>query len=1502
MREIFFKMRWRTMNSNKIIPILGLLILLILAIGSLSAADADIDSESIGDTISDIELADEGSSVSQIDDSCQETTQNDNSNIEDSANDEDTISDAEDIEIDDDENAIGEKNTIKSSNLGSSYTFKSSNYNTYFTSNGTIISGKLKAGDVLDCSGNFNKLTFIINIPLTFKSSDKTARFTNCNFKIVEGADGSNFTGLKLTMDKTETPVFDAYNVSDITISNCDIFANASKSHPILFNTVNNSNILNNKVQTTCYVVGWGHPSAIVLSGSHYNNLSNNDVIVNDSNGIYLTGYLGGGDMGQSDGGVNTHNYLFNNTVHSIRGIEWALDEDGKVPIPSSFCYAIQIMGASNEIINNTVYNAYRGISATQSGNKIIGNNISRIHGTWYSGDTNDKGGDYALSAGSNSIVKDNVISDCIINTTGSGYAALSAGKNSNVTNNILSNIDGTGMELSANNILVKDNEIDATNYGIHSKGNISGVVISNNVIYSGDKAAIKLEKKSRTLYPHDFIIQNNDLHSTATTVIDVDSACTNIVLFNNTGDSGSEPSGDEETIHYIMETNFYEFFSLSGNLESRVKENDTLIFIGSFKSKGKLYINNKVTLTGINANFTDTTFIIEDNDVLVDNITIDNPNTGNADRLWGIQINNVSGVTIQNCNISIFDPYSAFAIYILDSSNCNVINNNLEAKGNYFTSAILSFNSRDLNIVGNTLKTVGCGEVYLLNNRSCLDGYLNYYSNDGSFVCPDGYTLCPDGSIVCPDGTTISAEEYRICVDGSIVCTDGSIICPDGSIICFDGSQICPDGSVCVDGTTYCLDGTILYENGNKLVAGGYLICIDGSIVCPDGSVYASDEYDIEDGTNNYLCPDGTVICPDGNVICPDGSTICPDGTTICPDGTTICADGTTICPDGSMICADGTQICPDGSIICPDGTVYGPGEYTIDDDGNYLCPDGTTIICPDGSGSSSSTILDGVVPGSHMVSGLYRTYGFLMVHTSNALFANNTVNVSSTLPDDYDLNESYNSIAGVFIHYGGFNNTITNNSIVFESNDPVIYGIGIIGAPLNSTAAGSVNNSFTYNNITIRGSYLTVGLLLGNKVFESDIEYNKFNITSGKPSPKIVNYNTSANNVIENNEFIVTLGTEFSFENIVITVQKVREGSIFYVVVLKDREGNILANKPISLTFNNTEINCTTNDEGMATLEIDVKEVGTYNILMKFDGDEDYFASSATGKITVRKTNTSLSVSNVSYKTTDATKTITATLKDENGVALSGKTIKFVVNGVTYNGTTNANGVATVKVNLNAGGTYTISASFAEDDGYASSSASGKLTLNKQSTSLTSSGKTYTVTNTAKKITVTLKDGNKKTLANKKITATVNGKTYSAKTNAKGVATIKLTLNKVKTFSVALKFAGDSTYAASSKTIKVKVTKTKTKLAVPKKTYKKAAKTKKLTATLKDSTGKVLKSKKVKFTVNGKTYTAKTNKKGVVTVKVKLSKKKTYKVTVKFAGDSQYLAVTKTGKVVIK
>ncbi len=1319
------------MNSNKFIPMLGLLILLILAIGSISASDVDSDSI-MGDSDANIDLAATETAVNEIDGSSIDDEENTNDII---ANvDDDSISDNVGS-IDDVESEVGVENSLGTSAdneiLASTVKFTEDKYSTYFNGSGNIIAGKLKAGDTLDFSGAFNSKTFIINIPLDLTSTDGTASFTNCNFKIVNGAQGTNITNLKANMSKLTTPIFDVYNVSSISISNCYLFSNATGSYPILFNTVNNSNIFNNRVQTTCYVTGWGHPSAIVLSGTFYNNISNNNVITNDSNAIYLTGYLGGGDMGQG-GGVNAYNLIFNNTVHSIRGIEWAVDEDGKTPLPSSFTYGIQVMGAHNDIINNTVYNVYRGIGATQSGNKIIGNVLSKIHGTWYSGNTNEDGGEYAIYVTTNSIVKYNIISDSIFY---GDKAAIFASKGSNVTNNTLFNITGIGAYLGGSDIIFSENNLNVTGYGVYIFGqseSLKNIIVSNNQIFSNNQSNVKLEKKTRLIFPNDIVIVDNILHNLGVIPISFPVESDNLTIEPNTIiiDGVIDDETDDGAVHLIYESNFNKFFSATGNLEDWINENDTLIFMGEFSSKDKLTINQKVDILGVESKFTDTTFIIENDGVSIKNIKISNPNTSLKDRLWGIQVNGVKDVTIQDCDISINDPYSAYAIYLLEASNCTIINNVLEARGDYFTVALLSFNSRDIFIDGNTIRTIGSGETYLINNKSCLDGYLNICIDaclDGSVVCPDGFVVCPDGSLMCPDGAIIAPDEYYICVDGSIVCVDGTVICTDGSTL---NGEVCTDG-VCVDGVTYCIDGTIILENGTKVYAGGYQITAEDTIICPDGTIINPGEYTVNETDGSIKCPDGTVICTDGSIICTDGSTICTDG-------------------------------------------------------------------------AGSSNYLDGVIPGSHMVSGVYRTYGALLIHSSNVTFTNNNVNVGSDLPADYNLNESYNTIAGVFIHYGGFNNTISNNEIILNANDPVMYGIGIIGASPNSSAEGSKYNNFTNNHVKIVGPLHGVGVVLGYKAIECNFIENNFEILTNH-SIEVLTFNGSESNVVEGNTFI-------------------------------------------------------------------------------------------------KKLNSIILVSNSSYKLDNLNKIISVSLKDEEGKAIANSYVEISVNGQKYTAKTNANGVATVNVTLNAVKTYDISVKFNGEEYFFASTANGKITVTKGTSSLTSPTKTFTVTTASKTITVTLKDGSGNVIANRKVTATVNGKTYTATTNSKGVATFKLTLKTVKTFTVSLKFVGDSYYTASTKSIKVKVTKTKTKLTVPKKTFKRAAKVKKITATLKDQTGKVIKSKKVTFTVNGKKYTAKTNKKGVATVKVKLSKKKTYKVTVKFAGDKTYYAVKKTGKVVIK
>ena len=257
----------------------------------------------------------------------------------------------------------------------------------------------------------------------------------------------------------------------------------------------------------------------------------------------------------------------------------------------------------------------------------------------------------------------------------------------------------------------------------------------------------------------------------------------------------------------------------------------------------------------------------------------------------------------------------------------------------------------------------------------------------------------------------------------------------------------------------------------------------------------------------------------------------------------------------------------------------------------------------------------------------------------------------------------------------------------------------------------------------------------------------------------------------------------------------------------------------------------------------------------------------------------------------------TITVKLIDGYGVAIDKEEIAYTIAGGEEQSGVTEDGLLTINVDKNG----LVSFAFAETNKYKGSAAEIKFAFSKKITKLTATAKTYLITAKTKSISATLKDENGVVLANKKVSFTVNGKTYTATTNANGVATVKVSLTTAKAYAVTIKYAGEDKYGAASVSSKITVNKVAVKATVPKKTFKKAAKTKKVTFTLKTSAGKAIAKKKITFKVNGKTYTATTNAKGVATAKITITKKGTYTMTSKFAGDKTYKGITKKSKVVI-
>lgn len=167
---------------------------------------------------------------------------------------------------------------------------------------------------------------------------------------------------------------------------------------------------------------------------------------------------------------------------------------------------------------------------------------------------------------------------------------------------------------------------------------------------------------------------------------------------------------------------------------------------------------------------------------------------------------------------------------------------------------------------------------------------------------------------------------------------------------------------------------------------------------------------------------------------------------------------------------------------------------------------------------------------------------------------------------------------------------------------------------------------------------------------------------------------------------------------------------------------------------------------------------------------------------------------------------KNLVVTLKDAKGNVLAGKNVTVVLNGKTYERTSDNSGQVKLSVKLPAK-SYVAAFSFAGDDTYLKSSGSAKVVVKKATPIMTASSKTFKVKAKTKRVTVTLKNNKKSPMKKTKVTLTVNKKTYKIKTTTKGVATFTVKLTKKGKYTAVYKYAGSSNYKAVSKKVKITV-----------------------------------------------------------------------------------------------
>ncbi|WP_298501607.1 DUF3344 domain-containing protein [uncultured Methanobrevibacter sp.] len=172
-------------------------------------------------------------------------------------------------------------------------------------------------------------------------------------------------------------------------------------------------------------------------------------------------------------------------------------------------------------------------------------------------------------------------------------------------------------------------------------------------------------------------------------------------------------------------------------------------------------------------------------------------------------------------------------------------------------------------------------------------------------------------------------------------------------------------------------------------------------------------------------------------------------------------------------------------------------------------------------------------------------------------------------------------------------------------------------------------------------------------------------------------------------------------------------------FTVQLKDVSGKPLANKTVLIGYNGKCLERFTDENGYASVQINLAAENRLTFAVAFLGDEGYDASMSVYLITITKKPVTITAPNKSYKASAKTKSYTVTLSTVKGADGktyfgAGKKVTLKVDGKTITAKTNDKGQATFKLSLTKKGSYKATVSYAGDNTYKSATKTATIKIN--------------------------------------------------------------------------------------------------------------------------------------------------------------------------------------------
>ena len=249
-------------------------------------------------------------------------------------------------------------------------------------------------------------------------------------------------------------------------------------------------------------------------------------------------------------------------------------------------------------------------------------------------------------------------------------------------------------------------------------------------------------------------------------------------------------------------------------------------------------------------------------------------------------------------------------------------------------------------------------------------------------------------------------------------------------------------------------------------------------------------------------------------------------------------------------------------------------------------------------------------------------------------------------------------------------------------------------------------------------------------------------------------------------------------------------------YTVKLLDEDDNPVSDALINFRIISpdgtyTEESSCTDEDGKAILTLNLTMRGVHNILVSYDGDENYNPAESVDSNVIFYEKTGIRTpKKYAYRSSNFTIKIITSL----GNILSNQKLTVYVDGVKYTKTTDSKGQIYIKMPSDKK-SVNLTCSFDGYDYLVSSNMSMILPVYK---------KTYTkplvfAVLKGKYFKVLLKGIDKKVLKNEKVNITINGKTYVVKTNSKGIAYLKVKVSR-GAYKVKFAYGNNSVYGPSS------------------------------------------------------------------------------------------------------